>query len=72
MEGLGKTVEEYNAAVRTDIDYNPTVKDGRRTEGLALDKAWWSFLFRWLHVLGGIMWSGILYYINYVQVPNMA
>jgi len=42
VEGLVKTVEEYNAAVRTDIDYNPTVKDGRRTEGLALDKTNWA------------------------------
>jgi len=41
-------------------------------EGLALDEAWWSFLFRWLHVLGGIMWIGILYYFNFVQIPNMA
>ena len=40
-------------------------------EGLALDQAWWSFLFRWLHVLGGIMWIGILYYFNFVQIPNM-
>ena len=40
-------------------------------EGLTLDKAWWSFLFRWLHVLGGIMWIGILYYFNFVQIPNM-
>lgn len=40
-------------------------------EGLALDHAWWAFLFRWLHVLGGIMWIGILYYFNFVQIPNM-
>ena len=41
-------------------------------DGLMLDHAWWSFLFRWLHVLGGIMWIGILYYFNFVQIPNMA
>ena len=40
-------------------------------EGVAFDQAWWSFLFRWLHVLGGIMWIGILYYFNFVQIPNM-
>jgi len=32
----------------------------------------WSFIFRWLHVLSGIMWIGILYYFNFVQVPMMA
>ncbi len=40
--------------------------------GLQFDLGWWSFLFRWLHVLGGIMWIGILYYFNFVQIPNMA
>ncbi len=36
------------------------------------DEAWFSFLFRWLHVLSGIMWIGILYYFNFVQIPNMS
>ncbi len=29
------------------------------------------WLLRWLHVLSGIMWIGILYYFNFVQIPNM-
>ena len=41
--------------------------------GLALgDKEWWSFLFRWMHVLSGVMWIGLLWYFNFVQIPNMA
>ena len=40
--------------------------------GLQFDQMWWSFLFRWLHVLSGIMWIGILYYFNFIQIPNMA
>ncbi len=32
---------------------------------------WWAFFFRWLHVLSGVMWIGILWYFNFVQVPNM-
>ncbi len=39
--------------------------------GLALDHAWWAFIFRWLHVLSGVMWIGILWYFNFVQIPNM-
>lgn len=31
----------------------------------------WAFLFRWLHVLSGILWIGILYYFNFVQMPMM-
>jgi len=32
----------YNAAVRTDIPFNPNVKDGRHTEGLAMPKSNWA------------------------------
>jgi uncharacterized membrane protein len=35
------------------------------------DHAWWAFVMRWLHVLCGIMWIGLLYYFNFVQMPSM-
>ncbi len=28
-------------------------------------------LARWLHFLAGVMWIGLLYYFNFVQVPAM-
>ena len=37
-----KTVAEYNAAVKTDVPFDPNVKDGRRTEGLAVPKSNWA------------------------------
>lgn len=37
-----KTVKEWNAAVRTDVPFNPSVKDGRCTQGLAVDKSNWA------------------------------
>ncbi len=33
--------------------------------------AFWRFLFRWLHVLSGVMWIGMLWYFNFVQTPSM-
>jgi uncharacterized membrane protein len=33
--------------------------------------AWWAFFFRWLHVLSGVMWIGLLWYFNFVQTPSM-
>lgn len=30
-----------------------------------------SFLFRWIHVMVGIMWIGLLWYFNFVQIPSM-
>jgi uncharacterized membrane protein len=35
------------------------------------DHAWWAFFFRWLHVLSGVMWIGLLWYFNFVQTPSM-
>ncbi len=29
------------------------------------------FIWRWLHVLSGVMWIGLLWYFNFVQIPNM-
>ena len=29
-------------------------------------------LERWLHILSGITWIGLLYYFNFVQVPGLA
>ena len=30
-----------------------------------------AYILRFLHVLAGIMWIGLLYYFNFVQIPNM-
>jgi len=34
--------------------------------------AWGTFVMRWLHVVTGIMWIGLLWYFNFVQIPSMA
>ena len=39
--------------------------------GWQLDTYFWSAIFRYLHVLSGVMWIGLLYYFNFVQIPNM-
>ena len=41
-QGFLPEVAAYNAAVRTDIAFDPNVKDGRRTEGLAVPKSNWA------------------------------
>ncbi len=35
------------------------------------DMAWSTFAMRWLHVISGVMWIGLLWYLNFVQVPSM-
>lgn len=35
------------------------------------DAQFWQFFVRWLHVLFGILWIGLLWYFNFVQIPTM-
>ena len=39
--------------------------------GNSLDLGFWTFMVRWAHVLCGVMWIGILWYFNFVQIPSM-
>ena len=32
---------------------------------------WGAFFMRWLHVVSGVMWIGLLWYFNFVQIPSM-
>jgi len=37
-----KEIQEYNAAVQTDIPFNPNIKDGRGTKNLRINKSNWA------------------------------
>ena len=39
--------------------------------GWAFDQLFWSWLFRYFHVLSGVMWIGLLWYLNFIQIPSM-
>ena len=36
-----------------------------------MSHAWGAFVMRWLHVVCGVMWIGLLWYFNFVQIPSM-
>ena len=40
-------------------------------DGFAIDRLFWSWLFRFIHVVVAIMWIGLLWYFNFIQIPNM-
>ena len=40
--------------------------------GYSFNVDFWSWLFRYFHVISGVMWIGLLWYFNFVQVPNMS
>ncbi|HEY5713103.1 MAG TPA: urate hydroxylase PuuD [Allosphingosinicella sp.] len=39
--------------------------------GGAMDHNYWVQFLRYLHVFAGILWIGLLYYFNFVQIPTM-
>ena len=39
--------------------------------GFSFDVLFWSWVSRYVHVVVGIMWIGLLWYFNFVQIPNM-
>ena len=39
--------------------------------GFEFDRFFWSWLIRFVHVTVAIMWIGLLWYFNFVQIPNM-
>ena len=39
--------------------------------GFEFDQIFWGWLFRLIHVVVAIMWIGLLWYFNFVQIPNM-
>jgi uncharacterized membrane protein len=39
-------------------------------EGMTLDSVFWMFFVRWLHIICGVMWIGLLWYFNFVAAPT--
>jgi len=40
-------------------------------DSFMVDHSYSTFIVRWLHVVCGVMWIGLLWYFNFVQIPNM-
>ena len=38
---------------------------------IIFDYSFWSWLVRYIHIIVAIMWIGLLWYFNFVQIPNM-
>ena len=42
-----------------------------QNDGFSFDRLFWSWVARYTHVVVSIMWIGLLWYFNFVQIPNM-
>ena len=68
--GFVKTIEEYNAAVQTDVTYNPTIKDGRGTVGITPPKSNWAELIDTPPYTGYAVTCGISFTFGGIRINN--
>jgi uncharacterized membrane protein len=67
LQSLGRTIAAGVVVLIVIIIVVSTAAGG----AMKFDHAWWAFFMRWLHVLSGVMWIGLLWYFNFVQTPSM-
>ncbi|HUL91279.1 MAG TPA: urate hydroxylase PuuD [Burkholderiales bacterium] len=67
FQSLGRTITAGVVLLVIIIIVVSTAMGG----AMKFDHAWWAFFMRWLHVLSGVMWIGLLWYFNFVQTPSM-
>ena len=68
FQSLGRTVVAGLVVLVVIIVAVSGISEGGARAG---DHAWWTFILRWLHVMSGVMWIGLLWYFNFVQTPSM-
>jgi tricarballylate dehydrogenase len=70
VAGFVKTVTEFNAAVMKDVPFNPAVKDGRGTRGLALNKSNWAQALDTPPYVGYAVTTGITFTFGGLKIDD--
>ena len=70
---MAKLLENFHLALITGIVLMLALMFGLHGDALGGDgmAAWSQAFIRYLHVFFGILWIGLLYYFNFVQIPSM-
>jgi tricarballylate dehydrogenase len=71
-QNLEQTVQEFNAAVRHDISFNPQALDGRKTEGLVVNKSNWALTIDRPPYIAYPITGGITFTFGGVKVTPLA
>ena len=67
-----ETVAEYNKAVKTDVEFNATILDGRGTEGLNLPKSNWAHTIEKPPFQAYAVTCGVTYTFGGVKIDTQA
>jgi len=70
VPGFVKTVTDFNAAVMKDVPFNPAVKDGRGTRGLALPKSNWAQALDTPPYVGYAVTTGITFTFGGLKIDD--
>jgi uncharacterized membrane protein len=66
---MAKILGNFHLALLIGVVLLVAVMVGLNRE--TMDATYWAGFLRYLHVLAGILWIGLLYYFNFVQIPTM-
>jgi tricarballylate dehydrogenase len=72
VPGFVKTVTEFNAAVMKDVPFNPAVKDGKGTRGLAVPKSNWAQPLDTPPYVGYAVTTGITFTFGGLKIDDAA
>jgi tricarballylate dehydrogenase len=70
VAGFVKTVKDFNAAVMSEVPFNPAVKDGRGTRGLALPKSNWAQALDTPPYVGYAVTTGITFTFGGLKIDS--
>jgi uncharacterized membrane protein len=67
---MGKILENLHRTLAVGLVLAIIVAVLRHSDQLG-GELFWAGIMRWIHVFLGILWIGLLYYFNFVQIPTM-
>ncbi len=67
---MGKLLENLHRVLAAGLVLAILVAVWRHSDQLGTE-LYWAGIMRWIHVFTGILWIGLLYYFNFVQIPTM-
>ncbi|HET9429311.1 MAG TPA: urate hydroxylase PuuD [Allosphingosinicella sp.] len=67
---MAKILGNFHLALLIGIALLVVAMFGLHSEGIG-EPGYWAQWLRFVHVFAGILWIGLLYYFNFVQIPTM-
>jgi uncharacterized membrane protein len=68
---MAKILGNFHLALIIGVVLLVAAMFGLHSEAMESGSAYWAGWMRFLHVFAGILWIGLLYYFNFVQIPTM-